>query len=73
MDIITGKTPDVSGYLDLGFYDWVTYQKNAGLGLSNVGIWLGVSHQVGKLMSYWILAKSGIPVSCNTVKRITNL
>ena len=44
LDIITGKTSDVSQYLDFGFYDWVTYQNNAGLGLLEVGKWIVVSH-----------------------------
>ena len=29
LGIITGKTPDVSEYLDFGLYDWVTYRNNA--------------------------------------------
>ena len=52
LEIITFKTPDVSEYPDFGFYDWFTYQNNAGLGLPKVGRWLGVSHQVGLLTSY---------------------
>ena len=71
--IITGETPDSSEYLDLGLYDWVTYGNNAGLKIPEVGGWLGVSHRVGQLISYWILSKSDIPVSFTTVKRITNL
>ena len=52
LEIITCKTPYVSEYLDFGFYDWVTYQNNAGLGLPEIGKWLGVSQQVGQLMTY---------------------
>ena len=73
MEIITGETPDLSEYLDFGFYDWVTYRNNAGLGVPQVGQWLGVSHRVGHLMSYWILPETGIPVFCTTLQRITNL
>ena len=73
LEIITGETPDLSEYLDFGFYDWVTYRNKDGLGVPEVGRWLGVSHRVGQLMSYWILPESGIPVSCTTVQRITNL
>ena len=73
LEIIIYETPDVSEYLDFGFYDWVTYQNNAGLGLPKVVIWLGVYHLFGKLMSYCILDESGIPLSCNTLQRITNL
>jgi hypothetical protein len=73
IEIITGETPDVSEYLDFGFYDWVSYRANAGLGKPEVGRWLGVSHRVGQLMSYWILTASGRSISCTTVQRITNL
>ena len=46
LEIITGETPDISEYLDFGFYDWVTYRTNAGLGELSLGRWLGVSHKV---------------------------
>ena len=49
------------------------YWNNAGLGVPEVGRWLGVSHRVGQLMSYQILHESGIPVSCTTIQRVTNL
>ena len=73
MEIITGETLDLSEYLDFGFYDLDTYRYNAGLGVPQVGRWPGVSQRVGQLMSYWILPESGIPVSCTTVQRITNM
>ena len=41
---LTGKTPDISQYLDFGFYDWVTFRSNAGLGKAELGRWIGVSH-----------------------------
>ena len=37
LEIITGETPDLSEYLDFGFYDWATYWNNAGLGVPEVG------------------------------------
>ena len=54
LEIITGETPDISEYLDFDFYDWVLYRSNAGLGEVEVAKWLGVSHRVGRLMSYWL-------------------
>jgi hypothetical protein len=72
LEIITGDTPDISEYVDFDFYDWVTFRSNAGLGEVQLGRWLGVSHRVGRLMSYWILPESGIPVSATTVQRLTN-
>ena len=72
LEIITGETPDISEYLDFEFYDWVLYRSNAGLGEVELARWLGVSHKVGRLMSYWILPESGIPISATTVQRMTN-
>ena len=73
LEIITGETPDVSEYLDFCFYDWMTYRTNAGLDQPEIGIWIGVLHRVGNLLSYWILLESGIVISCTTAQRITNL
>ena len=63
LEIITGDTPDISEYLDFSFYDWVTYRANLGLGENSLGKWLGVSHKIGQLMSYWILTVSKNVVS----------
>ena len=73
LEIITGETPDISEYLDFGFYDWVTYRADAGMGELSLGKWLGVSHKVGQLMSYWILTGTARVISCVTVQRLTNL
>jgi hypothetical protein len=70
---VTGETPDISEYLDFGFYDHVSYKENAGLGDTAIGRWLGVSHRVGGLMSYWVLTRTGTVISRTTVQRITNL
>ena len=73
LEVITGITPDITEYLDFGFYDWVVYKSNAGVGPPELGRWLGVSHRVGQLMTYWILPESGIAISCGTVQRLTRL
>ena len=73
MEQVTGETLDISEYLDFGFYDHVSFWDNAGLGEIQLGRWLGVSHRVGSLMSYWILTKQGTVISRTTVQRITNL
>ena len=72
LEMITGETPDISEYVDFGFYDWVTYRTNAGLGELSIGRWIGVSHKVGQLMSYWILTVSGRVISCVNVQRLTS-
>ena len=73
LECVTGITPDISEYVDFGFYDYCVYRANAGLGELSLGRWIGVSHTIGNLMSYWILPASGIPISCSTVQRMTRL
>jgi Mg2+ and Co2+ transporter CorA len=70
---INGETPDLSEYLDFGFYDWVWYKDNTGVGEKMCGRWLGVSHRVGNLMLYWILTPVCRVISRTTVQRISNL
>ena len=43
------------------------------MGPPEVGRWLGVSHRIGKLMSYWVLKKNGQVVSRTTVQRVPDL
>ena len=73
LEKLTGETVDISEYLDFGFYDWVWYRENAGLGETKIGRWLGVSHRVGTLMSFWVLASTGKVLSRTTVQRMTQL
>lgn len=73
LENLTGETPDISEYLDFGFYDLVWYKEDAGIGEIKLGRFLDVSHSVGSLMSYHILPCSGIPVSRTTVQRVTEL
>ena len=72
LEIVTGITPDISEYLDFTFYGWVYFRTDGGLGTNEIGRWLGVSHRVGPMMTYWILPRSGIPVSTDTVQQVTN-
>ena len=73
LEALTGETPDVSQYLDFGLYDRVWFKYDAGLVETKLARFPGVSHQVRSLMSYWVLPASGIPMSCTTVQRVTNL
>ena len=69
--MLTRETPDISEYTDFSFYDWVKYRSNAGLGEVTIGKWLGVSHKIGQLMSFWILTPECKVISCTTVQRLT--
>ena len=73
IESVTGETIEISEYLDFGFYDRVWYHKNAGLGERLHGRWLGVSHRIGSLMSYYLLTQTGSVISRTTVQRVTNL
>ena len=73
IESVTGKNVDISEYLDFGFYDWVLYHENAGLGERLHVKWLGVSHRIGGLMSYYILTQTGSVISRTTVQIVTNL
>lgn len=71
LEIITGITPDITEYLDFTIYGWVYFRSDGGLGTNEIGRWLGVSHRVGPAMTYWVLPKSGIPISTDTVQAVT--
>ena len=73
LEQLTGETPDISEYLDLSFYDLCWYNDNAGLGETKLGQWLGVSHRIGSLMSYWILTIKGNVITRTTISWVTNL
>ena len=70
---MTVKTPDISEYLDFGFYDHVSYKENAKLGITAIGRWLGLSHRVIGIMSYWILTHKVTLISVTTVQLLTIL
>ena len=71
--MISGETSDISEYLDFGFYDWVSYRSNAGFGELEISRWLGVSHKIGQIMSYWILTMGENVISCTMVQMSTQL
>jgi hypothetical protein len=70
---VTGDSPDISEYLDFGFYDAVWFKDNAGSSPFEPGRWLGVAHRTGRLLCYHILNQRGQVISRSTVQRVTNL
>ena len=73
LELIIGETPDISQYLYFGCYDRVWYKKDAGIGETKLGQFLGPSHKVGSLISYWVFPKSVIPISRTTAQCVTHL
>jgi hypothetical protein len=53
---ITGETPDISEHLDFSFYDWVHYHENYGMGEMILGRFLGVSHHVGGMVTFYVMS-----------------
>eukprot|EP00980_Cylindrotheca_fusiformis_P015021 scaffold4134_cov74-Cylindrotheca_fusiformis.AAC.3 len=70
---LTGEMPDISQYLDFGWYDWVWYKEAAGLDVPQIGRFLGIAHASTNLMTYHILPESGIPITAGMVQRVTQL
>ena len=71
---VTGDTPDISEWIEHSWYDLILY-KDANEHFPSkcgeqVGRWLGVSHRVGQALCYWILPKSGMPISRTTVRPV---
>ena len=73
LELITGETPDISEYLDFGWYEGFCYKEDAGLGENKLGQLLGTSQTFGLLMSYWVFPKSDIQISRTKVQRVTHL
>ena len=73
LDKVTGETPEISEYIDFGFYDPCWYKENAGMGETKMGRWLGVSHKTRSLMSFWVLTPSCHVVSRTSVQRNTKI
>ena len=52
----------------------MSYKENAGLEVTAIRRWLGISHGAGGLMSYWVLMQTGTVMSrIRMVERITNI
>jgi hypothetical protein len=68
---VLGEMPDMLEHLDFGFYDWVWFKRDAGIGEIEIGKWLGMFKSMGSLMSYYALPITGVPVSRTTVQRVT--
>lgn len=74
-EMVTGKTPDISEYLDFNFYDLVWYWRNNTPSMSEhdreLARWMGVAHRIGADMCYWLMPVSGIPIVNSTVQHVT--
>jgi hypothetical protein len=67
---VTDETVDISNYIDFEFYDYVECRDNAGLSQPKIGRWLGVSHNVGSMMTFYVLTQTGQVISRSSVERV---
>ena len=73
--LTTGETIGISELLDFEFCDRIWYWDPKKMDMTvkqaKVGRWLGIAHQVGSYMAYWILTESGKVIARSTVQHIT--
>ena len=74
LEKLTGKTIDTSEWIDFDVYDRVWYWDQNKMDTTGeqakIGRWLGNSHRVGSIMTYWILTESGKVIARSTVQQI---
>lgn len=72
-EIVTGDTPDISEYVDFGFYDSVWFRDQPkDDGKSYLGRWLGVSHCIGSAMCYFVINSNGAIESRTSVQPLSD-
>jgi hypothetical protein len=75
MEEVKGETIDISEWLNFEFYDYVWYWDEKKMDMTQaqrlIGRWLGIAHQIGSNMTYWVLTKNGKVIAHSTVQHIT--
>jgi hypothetical protein len=74
-EVVTGRTPDISEYLDFAWYDTIWYyEQDTAFPESGrkMGKWLGVAHRVGQALCYYVLNAQGKPIVRSTVQALTD-
>jgi hypothetical protein len=73
-EIVTGKTPDISEYCDFDFYDLVWHWPNMTASHTEtnrqLARWVGVAHQIGSTMCYWLIPESGNLIANTSVQHV---
>lgn len=69
IETITGDTPDTSEFIDFDFYQWIKYREQTDKDDPiKLGRWLGIAHDVGSALTYWILKSNGQIIARSTVR-----
>ena len=78
---ISGNTPDISEWIDFEMYDLVWFLDTAKRlkdpsmegGSRRLRRWIGIAHQIGSDLCYWVLPDTGVPMARTTVQHVTEL
>jgi len=72
-ELVIGNTPDISEYISFSWYQPVYYLDNTNFPeeKERIGRWIGVAHNIGQALCFWILPKSGTPIARTTGRAIT--
>jgi len=72
-EMVTGNTPDISEYISFQWYQPVWFFDNTSFPepTKHIARWIGVAHNIGQAMCFWVLPSSGIPIARSTVQSIT--
>jgi hypothetical protein len=69
IETVTGDTPDISELLEFDFYQFVKYRnQNDKDNPIKLGRWLGIAHEVGSALTFWILKPNGKIIARSTVR-----
>jgi hypothetical protein len=74
-EMVVGRTPDISEYLDFQWYETIWYlDHDANFPAEDkrkLGKWLGVAHNVGQALCFYIMPQSGKPIVRSTMQALT--
>ena len=72
LERLTGDTIDISDWIDFEFWDSCWYWDPAGGdNKRKIGRWLGVSHNVGSALCYYVVTSQGNVISRTSVQHFT--
>src|SRR5687768_17609749 len=72
-EIMTGHTPNISPYIIFDWYQTIEYHVGPGSSAdfpqerSKLGKWVGLAHNIGQALCYYILTEKGTVLSWSTV------
>ena len=69
IETITGDIPDITEIMDFDFYQWIMYRDQLDKDVPvKMGQWLGIAHDAGFALTYWILKPNCQIIARSTVR-----